>query len=133
MRRDRLTFAMMVGIPLMQLILFGFAINADPRHLPAGVVLADNGPLGRTLLAAIRNSSYYDFVRLMKTEEEADRALARGEVLFVVSIPQNFSRDVDRAATGRRSWWRPTPPIRPPRATPSARWRRSSTPPCRTT
>ena len=96
MRRDRLTFGMMVGIPLMQLVLFGFAINADPRHLPAGVVLADNGPFGRTLLEAMRNSSYFDFVRLMKTEEEADLALVRGEVLFVVNIPENFSRDLVR-------------------------------------
>ena len=96
MRRDRLTFGMMIGIPLIQLVLFGYAINADPRHLPTGVVLADNGPLGRTLLAGIRNSSYFDLVRLMKTEDEADRALARGEVLFVVSIPENFSRNVLR-------------------------------------
>ena len=96
MRRDRLTFGMMVGIPLIQLVLFGFAINADPRHLPAGVVLADNGPFGRTLLEAMRHSSYYDFVRLMKTEDEADRALVRGEVLFVVNIPENFSRDLVR-------------------------------------
>ncbi len=96
MRRDRLTFGMMVGIPLIQLVLFGFAINADPRHLPAGVVLADNGPFGRTLLEAMRHSSYYDFVRLMKTEDEANRALVRGEVLFVVNIPENFSRDLVR-------------------------------------
>ncbi len=53
MRRDRVTFGMMVGIPLMQLVLFGYAINADPRHLPTAVVLADNGPQGRTLLYAI--------------------------------------------------------------------------------
>jgi ABC-2 type transport system permease protein len=96
MRRDRLTFGMMVGIPLIQLVLFGFAINADPRNLPAGVVLADNGPFGRTLLEAMRHSNYYDFVRLMKTEAEAERALARGEVLFVASIPENFSRDLVR-------------------------------------
>jgi ABC-2 type transport system permease protein len=96
MRRDRLTFGMMIGIPLLQLVLFGFAINADPRHLPAGVVLADHGPQGRTLLQALRNSSYYDFVRLIPTEAEADRALARGEVLFVVTIPENFSRDLLR-------------------------------------
>jgi ABC-2 type transport system permease protein len=96
MRRDRLTFGMMIGIPLLQLVLFGFAINADPRHLPAGVVLADHGPQGRTLLQALRNSTYYDFVRLIPTEAEADRALARGEVLFVVTIPENFSRDLLR-------------------------------------
>src|SRR5262245_33378587 len=96
MRRDRLTFLMMIGIPLMQLVLFGFAINADPKHLPTAVLLADDGPQGRTLLQAIRNSSYFDFVRQVRTEEEADDVLARGEVLFLVTIPQNFSRDLLR-------------------------------------
>jgi len=87
---------MMVGIPLIQLILFGFAINSDPRHLPAAVLLADNGPQGRTLLAAIKNSTYFDLVREVKSEAEARDALARGEVQFVISIPQNFSRDLLR-------------------------------------
>lgn len=96
MRRDRVTFGMMVGIPLIQLILFGFAINSDPRHLPAAVLLADNGPQGRTLLAAIKNSTYFDLVREVKSEAEARDALARGEVQFVISIPQNFSRDLLR-------------------------------------
>ena len=96
MRRDRVTFGMMVGIPLMQLILFGYAINADPRHLPTAVVLADNGPQGRTLLYAIQNSSYFDLVRRAKTEKEAHDALARNEVQFVVNIPENFSRDLLR-------------------------------------
>ena len=96
MRRDRLTFGMMIGIPLLQLILFGFAINSDPRHLPTTVLLADHGPQGRTLLEAIRNSSYFDFVREMKSEAEARDALARGEVLFVVSIPEDFSRNLLR-------------------------------------
>ena len=68
MRRDRLTFAMMLGIPLIQLTLFGFAINSDPRHLPAAVLLADQGPQGRTLLYAMKNSTYFDFVRQVKTE-----------------------------------------------------------------
>jgi ABC-2 type transport system permease protein len=93
MRRDRLTFGMMIGIPLLQLVLFGLAINSDPRHLPAAVILADDGPEGRTLLNAIRNSSYFDFVRELKTEDEGRDALARGEVLFVIDIPVNFSRD----------------------------------------
>jgi ABC-2 type transport system permease protein len=96
MRRDRLTFGMMIGIPLLQLILFGFAINSDPRHLPTAVLMADRGPQGRTLLEAIRNSSYFDFVREMKSEAEARDALARGEVLFVVSIPEDFSRNLLR-------------------------------------
>ena len=96
MRRDRLTFAMMIGIPLLQMVLFGFAINADPKHLPAAVLLADHGPYGRTLLQAVQNSGYFDVVRQVKTEAEADAALARGEVLFVVTIPENFSRDFVR-------------------------------------
>ena len=96
MRRDRLTFAMMLGIPLLQLTLFGYAINSDPRHLPAAVLLADDGPQGRTLLHALQNSSYYDFKRQVRTETESRDALARGEVQFVVNIPVNFSRDLLR-------------------------------------
>jgi ABC-2 type transport system permease protein len=93
MRRDRLTFAMMIGIPILQLVLFGFAINADPKHLPAAVLLADHGPQGRTLLRAMANSGYFDFVRQFETQAEADEALSRGDVLFVVTIPENFTRD----------------------------------------
>ena len=96
MRRDRLTFAMMLGIPLLQLTLFGYAINSDPRHLPAAVLLADEGPQGRTLLHALQNSTYYDFKRQVRTETESRDALARGEVQFVVNIPVNFSRDLLR-------------------------------------
>ena len=96
MRRDRLTFGMMVGIPLLQLILFGFAINSDPKKLPSAVLLADNGPQGRTLLYAIQNSGYFRFVRQVKTETEGREALARGEVQFVINIPENFSRDLLR-------------------------------------
>src|SRR5438309_9361423 len=78
MRRDRLTFGMMVGVPLLQLVLFGYAINSDPRHMSAAVLVTDNGPHGRTLLHAIRNSTYFDFVREVKTEAEARVAIARG-------------------------------------------------------
>ncbi|MBI4657361.1 MAG: ABC transporter permease [Verrucomicrobia bacterium] len=92
MRRDRLTFAMMLGVPLMQLVLFGFAINSDPKHLPTAVLLADHGPPGRTLLQAIKNSRYFDFVRQVQTEAEGHEVLARGEVQFVVNIPENFTR-----------------------------------------
>src|ERR1017187_9574250 len=96
MRRDRLTFAMMLGIPLLQLILFGYAINVNPRHLPTDVLLADNGPQGRAILYAFKNTSYFDFVRLLKTEAEGKQALDRGEALFVINIPPNFSRDLLR-------------------------------------
>jgi ABC-2 type transport system permease protein len=96
MRRDRITFGMMVGIPLIQLVLFGFAINADPKHLPTAVLLADYGAQGRTLLQAIRNSNYFEFVREVATEQEAEEVLSRGEAQFVINIPPNFSRDVLR-------------------------------------
>jgi ABC-2 type transport system permease protein len=96
MRRDRLTFGMMVGIPIMQLVLFGFAINSDPKHLPAAMLLADHGPYGRTLLQALQNSGYFEFVQQVATEEESQQVLARGDVLFVVTIPENFTRDLLR-------------------------------------
>jgi len=96
MRRDRVTFGMMIGVPLIQLVLFGFAINADPKHLPTVVVRADYGVHGRTLLQAIRNSNYFEFVREVATEQEAEEVLARGEAQFVINIPPNFSRDVLR-------------------------------------
>jgi ABC-2 type transport system permease protein len=96
MRRDRLTFAMMIGIPLLQLVLFGFAINSDPKHLPTAVLVADDGPEGRSLLYAIQNSSYFDFVRQLRSEAEAAEVLARGDVQFVVNIPQSFTRDLLR-------------------------------------
>lgn len=92
MRRDRLTFAMMAGIPLLQLLLFGYAINSDPRHLPAAVVMADRGPIARTILHALRNSGYFEPVLEAATEAEADAWLTRGRVQFVLSIPEQFTR-----------------------------------------
>lgn len=96
MRRDRVTFGMMIGIPMIQLVLFGFAINADPKHLPTAVLMADYGPQGRTLLHAIQNSDYFEFIREVKSEQEGRDVLARGEAQFVVNIPQNFTRDLLR-------------------------------------
>ena len=92
MKRDRVTFAMMVGIPLMQLMLFGFAINADPKHLPAAIRAADQGPFARTLVAALRNSGYFTLVREAATEAEAQELLQLGDVQFVINIPEDFSR-----------------------------------------
>jgi ABC-2 type transport system permease protein len=96
MRRDRVTFAMMLGIPLIQLTLFGLAINSDPRHLPTAVLLADRGPQGRTVLNALKNSTYFDFTGLVNTETEGRNLLARNGAQFVVNIPENFSRDLLR-------------------------------------
>src|SRR6476619_4755378 len=96
MRRDRVTFGMMIGVPLIQLVLFGYAINADPKHLPAAVLLADYGPQGRTLLHAIRNSGYFEFVREVKSESEGRALLARGQWQFVINIPESFPRSLLR-------------------------------------
>ncbi len=92
MKRDRVTFAMMVGIPLMQLMLFGFAINSDPKHLPTAIRAADQGPFARTFVAALRNSGYFSIVRETATEAEARELLQLGDVQFVVNIPEDFSR-----------------------------------------
>ncbi|MEN9633032.1 MAG: Inner rane transport permease YbhR [Verrucomicrobiota bacterium] len=92
MRRDRVTFGMMIGIPLLQLTLFGFAINSDPRHLPTALRIADHGPWARSLVAALRQSDYFAIVRETKTEAEAAQLLQRGEVQFVINIPEDFSR-----------------------------------------
>ena len=96
MRRDRLTFGMMVGIPMMQIILFGFAINQDPRHLPTGIVCADHGPTARALVASLQVSDYFRVTRPDMTEAEATRALALGELQFVLHVPPNFERDLLR-------------------------------------
>lgn len=92
MRRDRLTFGMMVGIPLLQLILFGFAINLNPKHLPTAVLAADHSPFARTLIWALRNSDYFAVTRVVDTEAELRALLQRGEVQFGVSIPVDFAR-----------------------------------------
>lgn len=96
MRRDRLTFAMMVGIPLIQLVLFGFAINTDPKHLPTALVIADHSEFSRSILAALGNSGYFEPVRVVTSEAEADRLLAQGEVQFVVHIPERFAQRLVR-------------------------------------
>lgn len=96
MKRDRVTFAMMVGIPLLQLTLFGFAINSDPKHLPTAVLSADQGPFARTLVWAMKHSDYFALVREVRTEAEAAELLQLGEVQFVVNIPGDFSRRLIR-------------------------------------
>jgi ABC-2 type transport system permease protein len=96
LRRDRLTFAMMVAIPLLQLVLFGYAINTDPKHLPTAVLSADQSPFSRSFVRALENSGYFQVVEDIASEAEANRLLAMGEVQFVVSIPENFSRKLAR-------------------------------------
>jgi ABC-2 type transport system permease protein len=96
MRRDRLTFGMMVGIPMIQLILFGYAINSDPKHLPTAVYSADNSVFSRTIVWGLYNSSYFDITREAKNEAEIQKLLAQGTVQFTVDIPVDFSRKLLR-------------------------------------
>ncbi|MEY4099529.1 MAG: hypothetical protein RL300_700, partial [Pseudomonadota bacterium] len=95
LKRDRLTFGMIVGVPLMLLLLFGYAINSDPKHLPAAVVMADPGPFARSYVAAMQNSSYFNVLGTVD-EAQADTLLKQGRVQFVVTFPPGFHRDVVR-------------------------------------
>ncbi len=96
MLRDRLTFAMMVGVPIMQLLLFGYAINADPRALPTAVIVGDTGTFARSVVRALENTGYFRVVAWPAGPEEAEALIARGEVQFVVDIPMDFGRRLQR-------------------------------------
>ncbi|MCA1944081.1 MAG: ABC transporter permease [Desulfovibrio sp.] len=96
MRRDRLTFGMMVGIPLMQLIIFGYAINNDPRHLPMAVLSLDNSPFSRAIVAGLQTSEYFDLTHHLADAATGDQLLQTGDVQFVLTIPAGFSRDLLR-------------------------------------
>ncbi len=96
LRRDRVTFATMIFIPVVQLLLFGFAINTNPRNLPTAVLMYEESDLGRSILAAISNTSYFKVTRLARSEAELDHLIRSGEVLFGVEIPAGFERDVRR-------------------------------------
>jgi len=94
MRRDRVTFGMMIGIPLMQLILFGYAINSDPRHLPTAIRDADRSAFSRAVAAGMKSSRYFDVVRECASEAEADDLLRLGRAQFVLTVPAGFGRDL---------------------------------------
>jgi ABC-2 type transport system permease protein len=96
LRRDRLTFGMIIGIPVLQLILFGYAINADPKRLPTAVLAADSGPYSRSLLAAMQTSGYFRIAEHPKSEADIDNLLAHGRVQFAITIPENFGRKLVR-------------------------------------
>lgn len=96
MRRDKVTFVMMIGVPIMQLLIFGYAINSDPRHLPTLVEMSDEGPVSRAILMSMETSTYFDFRGVVTGPEEGERALRDGTASFVVVIPQGFERDVVR-------------------------------------
>ena len=96
LKRDRITFGMIVGVPIAQLLLFGYAINSDPKHLPTAVVSADQSEFTRSFLAAMSNTDYFTFRDELHDEEAARAALARGEVQFVVNFPADFTRRLVR-------------------------------------
>jgi ABC-2 type transport system permease protein len=96
LRRDRVSFAMIVMIPVMQLLLFGFAINTTPRHLPTAVLLQEDSDLARSVLKAMENTAYFRFTREVHTVAEFDDLLLSGKVLFGVEIPRGFERAVRR-------------------------------------
>ena len=108
LRRDRVSFAMIVMIPVMQLLLFGYAINTTPRNLPTAVLLQEDSDLARSVLKAMENTAYFRFTREVHSVAEFDDLLQSGKVLFGVEIPRGFERAVRRgdqsgaAGRGRR-------------------------------
>ena len=96
LRRDRLTYAMILVMPIVQLMLFGYAINNDPRSLPTAVLMQDQGPMARSVVSALENSGYFAVTRTARGPAELDRMMMRGEVQFAVTIPPDFSRRVVR-------------------------------------
>ena len=96
MRRDRITFAMMLGIPIMQLLLFGYAINSDPKHLPTAVFVQDDSAFSRSILKSMSNSLYFDIKGVARSSQELDRMMATGKAVFTVTIPADFARRVVR-------------------------------------
>jgi len=94
--RDRLTYAMIIGIPVIQLLLFGYAINSDPKHLPAAVLVQDQGQFSRSILGALQRSDYFDLKYSARSPAEMDRLIERGSVQFAITIPGDFTRRVVR-------------------------------------
>ena len=94
--RDRITYAMILLLPIVQLTLFGYAINSEPRHLPTAVLVQDDGRFARSVLAALDNSAYFDIVAQARSPAELDEMLRRGDIQFAVTIPGDFGRRVAR-------------------------------------
>ena len=96
MLRDRLTFAMAIGVPVLQLVLFGYAINTDPKGLPTALIAADTGPMARSVSAALQNTGYFRIVHAGSSEAAGEALLESGEAQFMVAIPTDFTRRVVR-------------------------------------
>jgi ABC-2 type transport system permease protein len=96
MRRDRPTFAIMIIMPIMQLVLFGYAINTDPRHLPAVIEMREDGPMTRAFLASLQASTYIDIIAIAEREADGEAMLRSGEASFLITIPEGFERRLVR-------------------------------------
>ena len=96
LKRDRVSFAMIIMVPLIQLLLFGYAINTNPRHLPTAVLLQESSDVGRSILRALENTQYFKVTHIVRDEAEFNRLLAKGAVLFAIEIPAGFERDLRR-------------------------------------
>src|SRR5215212_10583272 len=96
LRRDRMSFGMIIMIPLMQLVLFGYAINTTPRNLPTAVLLQESSDVGRSIIAALENTKYFKVTHRARDVGELDHLLASGTVLFAVEVPVNFERALRR-------------------------------------
>lgn len=94
--RDRLTYALILAVPVIQMLLFGYAINTDPRHLPTAVLVQENSVLARSVVAAMRNSSYFEIVHQVRSPAELDQLVRTGQVQFAITIPGDFTRRVIR-------------------------------------
>jgi ABC-2 type transport system permease protein len=99
MKRDVATFAMIIGIPIIQIILFGYAINTDPKHLPTAILTADESPFIRTFISGMQNTDYFSITKIVHDEKQAVRMLNTGEVQFIVSFPPLFSKELVRGET----------------------------------
>lgn len=95
-RRDKLTFGMMVGVPIIQLLLFGYAINSNPKHLPTAVLVQDHSEFSRSFVAGLENSQYFQITKRLQSQAEGDALLANGEVQFMLVVPADFSRKLLR-------------------------------------
>lgn len=95
-RRDYTTFAMIIGLPIVQLLVFGFAINTNPKHLPTALIDYDNGPFARTLIKGLENTQYFSIRDNYPNEQAANDALAANKILFILTIPSDFSKKVVR-------------------------------------
>jgi ABC-2 type transport system permease protein len=96
LKRDRVSFAMIIMIPLLQLLVFGYAINTNPRHLPTAVLLQEQSDVGRSILKALENTAYFNVTHVIQSETAFDQLLASGRVLFAIEIPANFERALRR-------------------------------------